>query len=366
MAHVVLGHELNLHIGLERESLRRCVNKFSESLTKRESVTMKRRNLNALLAASLLGGAPSVQAQNTERVWPSKPVRFINCFPPGGPNDLMARAVASVLQKDFGQPFVVEYMPGAGGNIGAAAVARADPDGHVWLWGIDTTFTVNPHIYPKLPFKLGTQPGDLKPLVIVGSSGLLIGVNSDRGIKSINEFLEVGKTKGLSLSNGGAGSPGHLAAEVLAETGFKVTHVPYKGNTAAVTAVLSGEVDGGILATPGMLPHIASGRVNALAVTSKQRSSLAPEIPTVNELGFKDLELQVYYLVAIPAAVPDPVFSFMQKTVQKILRSPSFKEVLGKLDIKLENTSTEIANVGLFLQSMRYAKVVKATKMKVE
>jgi tripartite-type tricarboxylate transporter receptor subunit TctC len=214
----------------------------------------------ALLAAS---AAPLALAQDG---YPNKPVRFVNNFPAGGPSDLLARSVANVLQETLKQSFVVENKAGAAGNIGAADVAKSPADGYTVLFGIDTTFTVNPHLYGSMPFKRS----DFKPVVVMASSGLLVGVNPGTGIKNLAGMVDMAKTKGLNFSSAGSGSPGHLAVEVIKEaTQAKITHVPYRGNTPAVTAVLSGEVDGGVLATPGMLPHVQTGKITALAVTSR-------------------------------------------------------------------------------------------------
>lgn len=250
------------------------------------NITALRLSL-ALIAAAT---APLASAQDS---FPNKPVRFVNNFPAGGPSDLLARSVAAVLQETLKQPFVVENKAGAAGNIGAAEVAKSAPDGHTVLFGIDTVFTVNPYLYNNMTFKTA----DFKPVVVMASSGLLVGVHPGTGIKTLAGMIEVGKTKGLNFSSAGSGSPGHLAVEVIKEaTPAKITHIPYRGNTPAVTAVLSGEVDGGVLATPGMLPHVQAGKITALAVTSRQRSRLAPELPTVAEAGLKALEQEVLYL----------------------------------------------------------------------
>jgi tripartite-type tricarboxylate transporter receptor subunit TctC len=310
---------------------------------------------------------PVIFAQERAANWPTKTVRFINSFPPGGPSDLLARSVADILQKQFNQSFIVENKPGAGGNLAATELARTTADGHTLFWGIDTTFTINPYIYPNLPFRLAlNQEGNLKPLVIASSSGLMVGVHPSRGINSLSELIAVGKSKGLTMSNGGSGSPGHLAAEVFAETGVKVTHVPYRGNAPAVAALLSGEVDAGILATPGLLPHVRSGKITALAATSRQRSRLAPTIPTVSELRMRELETEVYYLVVVPTATPEPIYNAMLKAIQAALVTPQVKQLMNNMDMNLENTTGVVANAGLYVLSKRYEKTVKVTQMKVE
>jgi tripartite-type tricarboxylate transporter receptor subunit TctC len=234
-------------------------------------MTARRAFLGLALAAAF--ATPALHAQGT---WPTQTVRFVNNFPAGGPSDILARSVSQVLQEQFKQSFVVDNKPGAAGNIGAADAAKAAGDGNTLLFGIDTTFTINPHLYPNQGFK----QTDLKPVIIMASSGLLIGVNPSTGLKTLQQLVDQSKTKTFNFSSAGSGSPGHLAVEVFAEaTKHKLSHIPYRGNTPAVTAVLSGEVDGGTLATPGMLPHVKAGKITALAVTSRQRSALAPGSP---------------------------------------------------------------------------------------
>lgn len=311
----------------------------------------------ALLAAS---AAPFALAQDS---YPNKPVRFVNNFPAGGPSDLLARSVAQVLQETLKQPFVVDNKAGAAGNIGAADVAKSAADGYTVLFGIDTTFTVNPHLYGNMPFKRN----DFKPVVVMASSGLLVGVNPATGIKDLAGMIQAGKTKGLNFSSAGSGSPGHLAVEVIKEaTQAKITHIPYRGNTPAVTAVLSGEVDGGVLATPGMLPHVQTGKITALAVTSRQRSRLAPELPTVAEAGLKSLEQEVLYIAMVPAATPDAVVQMLQKGIIEALKRSDLQARMATLDLFFEGLTGAQASQRIDALYNRYGPIVKATGMKVE
>lgn len=322
-------------------------------------MTARRRALLGLALAAAFA-APTLHAQNT---WPTQTVRFVNNFPAGGPSDILARSVSQVLQESLKQGFVVENKPGAAGNIGAADVARAAGDGNTLLFGIDTTFTINPHLYPNQGFKVS----DLKPVIVMASSGMLIGVNPATGLKTLAQLVEQSKGKAFNFSSAGSGSPGHLAVEVFAEaTKHKLNHVPYRGNTPAVTAVLSGEVDGGTLATPGMLPHVKSGKITALAVTSRQRSGLAPEIPTVSELGLKSLEQEVLYVVMAPASTPDALVQQMAKAIGDALQRPDVKARLANLDLFHEGLAGAAAARRLSELNARYGQLVKATSMKVE
>jgi len=317
--------------------------------------------MKRLLAAAVVAACASSFAQ--AQSWPTKSVKFVNNFPPGGPSDLIARSVADVLQKQFNQPFVVENKAGASGNIGADAVAKAAPDGHTVLFGIDSTFTVNPHIYKGMPFK----PADLRPVMVMASSGLLVGVHPSTGFRTLKDLVTAAKANPVTFSSAGSGSPGHLAAEVFTEaTGAKITHVPYKGNTPAVTAVLAGEVNGGALATPGMLPHVKAGKITPLAVTSRLRSTLAPEIPTVAEAGLPQLEQEVLYLAMVPAATPEPVVQAIQKAMTDALARADVRARLDNLDLHYEGLAGAAAGKRLAELSDRYGKVIRVTGMKVE
>ncbi len=314
--------------------------------------------LLSLCLPALFACAPAMAQDN----YPSKTIKIVNNFPAGGPADVLARSVGQVLAEKFKQAVIVENKPGAGGNIGADAVVKSPADGHTLLFGIDTTFTVNPHIYGKsMPFK----NRELKPVVIMTSSGMMVAVNPATGIKSMKDFIAVGK--GLNLSSAGSGAPGHLAAERFTDAvQIKINHIPYKGNSPAVTAVLSNEVDGGVLATPGLLPFVRSGKITGLAVTSAKRSRLAPELPTVGELGLKELEQEILYLAMVPSATPDAVVQKLQAGILEALKRPELENRLLNLDMVLEGQTGSEAAKRLADASERYGKLVRATGMKVE
>lgn len=316
--------------------------------------------MRRLLVAAGLGLLASTAAAQG---FPTKQITVVNNFPPGGPSDMIARSVADVLQKRFKQPVVVENKPGAAGNIGAAQVARSAADGYTVLIGIDTTFTINPHIYKGLPFK----PADFKPLMVMASSGMMVGVHPSTGFKTLAELISAAKSKDVTFSSAGSGSPGHLASALFHDaTGMQITHVPYKGNTPAVTAVLSGEVNGGVLATPGLIPHVQAGKITPLAVTSRQRSSLAPEVPTVAEVGHKVLEQEILYVAMLPAATPDAVVQTLQQAFTDALAQPEVRQRLANLDLFYEGLTGDAAAKRLADLSARYGRVIQATGMKVE
>jgi len=317
--------------------------------------------LGGLLAALAL--LPLGASAQTPAGLPGHAVKFVNNFPPGGPSDIIARSLSAELQKSLKQTFIVENKPGAAGNIGTDVVAKSAPDGYTILMGIDTTFTINPYIYKSLPFKTT----DFRPLMVMASHGLLVGSHPATGFSNLADLVKAGKGKGVTLSSAGSGSPGHLAAELFHEsTGMKITHVPYKGNTPAVTAVLSHEVDGGALATPGMLPHVKAGKITALAVTSRQRSRLAPEVPTVAEAGFKGLEQEVLYVAMVPAATPDAAVQTLAKAMTDALAQPDIRQRLIDLDLQAEGLTGAAATQRLTALAQHYERVIRATGMHVE
>lgn len=317
------------------------------------------RFIAALAAVLVLGAAPA-QAQAP---YPSKPVRIVVNFPPGGPLDVLARALAEAAQKELKQPFVVDNRPGAGGNLGADQVAKSVADGYTVLLTIDSTFTINPALYPSMPF----AAKDFKPLMIFASSGLTFAVNPAVKAKTLAELVALGKIEPITFASAGNGSPGHFAAEIFGEhTGAKVSHIPYKGNAPAVMALLSGEVQAGILATPGLLPHLQAGKLRALATTGTRRSPMLPQVATVGELGLKDLEFEVLYLAMVPAATPEPVLQTLRQALQAALAAPEMQARLASLDMLALGESGAAAAKRLEANAARYGRVVKATGMKAE
>ncbi|MFV0672435.1 Bug family tripartite tricarboxylate transporter substrate binding protein [Variovorax sp. tm] len=325
-----------------------------------------RRRLAAALAACAalaFGAAAPVQALAADAPYPTKAVRLLVNFPAGGPIDILARALADAMQKDLKQPFIVDNRPGAGGNIGADLVAKSPADGYTVLLGIDSTFTINPHLYASMPF----AAKDLKPLMIFSSSGLAFGVAPGVKAKTLPEFIAQAKTEPATFSSAGNGSPGHIAAEIFAsDTGAKITHVPYKGNAPAVLALMGDEVQAGILATPGLLPQVQSGKLRALAVTGKQRSPLLPQVPTVGELGLKGLEFEVLYVSMLPAGTPEPVAQTLRTALQKAMALPEIKSRLATLDMVPLGETGAAASEHLAANQARYGRIVKATGMKVD
>ena len=222
--------------------------------------------------------------------WPQRPIKVVIPFPPGGPSDLVMRTAAEKILANLKQPIVIENQPGAGGNIGAANVARAAPDGYTFLFATDTLLTVNPHVYKSMPFKLD----DLKPISVLSSFSQTLVCNPSLGVKTVSELIAKSKTTSLSYASGGAGVPGHLSTELLLSmTGMQMTHIPYKGPAPAMQDVLANQVPCGLLAGPTVLPHVRSGKLTALAVSGQGRSPTLPEVPTIAEAGVKGYEAEL-------------------------------------------------------------------------
>ena len=310
-----------------------------------------------MFAAAMSGRAFSQQG------YPGRPIRLISPFPPGGPSDSVARVLGNKINASLGQPLIIEYKAGAAGNIGADFVAKSAADGYTLLMTIDTPFTVNPALYPSMPFK----PSDLKPVSIIASSSLMFAAHPKLGVGTVAEFLDVAKKREVNFSSAGNGSPGHVAAAMLAEkTGAKINNIMYKGNTPAVLAIVSGEVEAAIVATPGLLPHVQAGKLKALAVTSTKRSPMAPDVPTTAEAGIGGVEFEVLYLMMAPAATPAPIIAILQREISAALALPDVQETLRASDLTILNETGTAADARLARNRERYAVTIKNTGMKFE
>lgn len=277
----------------------------------------------ALLAMCATSASALAQA------WPQRPIKVVIPFPPGGPSDLVMRTAAERILVNLKQPIVIENQPGAGGNIGAASVARAAPDGYTFLFATDTLLTVNPHVYKSMPFKLD----DLKPISVLSSFSQTLVCNPSLGVKTVSELIAKSKTTPLSYASGGAGVPGHLSTELLLSmTGMQMTHIPYKGPAPAMQDVLANQVPCGLLAGPTVLPHVRSGKLTALAVSGLARSLSLPEVPTMDEAGVKGYEADFSLILIAPKQVPDDIAAKFRLAVVDALRTPEATERLKASD----------------------------------
>lgn len=289
------------------------------------SPAYRAKSLTFVAALLVVCASSSALAQ----AWPQRPIKVVIPFPPGGPTDLVMRTAAEKIQTILKQPVVIENQPGAGGNIGAATVARAAPDGYTFLFATDTLLTVNPHVYKAMPFKLD----DLKPISVLSSFSQTLVCNPSLGVKTVAELIAKSKTMPLSYASGGAGVPGHLSTELLLSmTGMQMTHIPYKGPAPAMQDVLANQVPCGLLAGPTVLPHVRSGKLTALAVSGHLRSPSLPEVPTMDEAGVKGYEADFSLILMAPKQVSDEIVAKFRQAVVDALRNPEATERLKASD----------------------------------
>jgi len=285
---------------------------------------MRRGLLAAALA--LAGFVPAAYAQN----YPIKPVKVIVNFPPGGVADVLARLVAAPLQDALGQPVVVENRAGSGGNIGADAVAKSPADGYTLLMSSGGTVSVNPHIYPRMPFD---PAKDIVPVASVARVAVFLVAKPTLPVNTTQELISYLKANPGKLSYGspGNGSSPHLAMEMFKSmTGTFVVHVPYRGAAPALNDLLAGQID--FAFDPGIgLPHVRAGRLKLLAVGSPKRSPLFPDVPTVEEAGLKGFDADTYFGFYAPAGTPAAVITRLNTEINKILATPAVRERIAGL-----------------------------------
>jgi len=274
------------------------------------------------LAALLVALGPALAA--AQGSYPAGPVKVVVSTVPG-PLDTFARIICEKLSAALKQPFVIENKAGAGGNIAAEVVKAAPPDGQTLLFALDTTFTVNPGLYKaKLPFD---PVKDFVPVAVPVTYGQMLTVNPAVAAKNVNELLALSKTKPLTYASGGNGSPSHLVAAYFYSTaGANLTHIPYKGTGQSVIDVIGGRVDSLFAVTSGVLQHVKESKLRALAVSSAQRSVLAPDVPTIAELGYPGFDVQFAYVLMAPAGTPDDVVKKLAAEVQKAMAAPDVME----------------------------------------
>jgi len=296
----------------------------------------------SLLAASALLVSTTGASLAQSVGYPSRPVNVIVAFPPGAPNDFIVRLIGEPFNAAMKQPLIADNRPGAGGNLAAELVARSPADGYTLLATIDTVVTINPHLYKKLSFK---ADADLRPVIYLANTAQTLVCNPAVPVKTVAEFVAYAKTHDLNYASGGQGTPGHLSAELfIAATGLKMTHVPYKGPGPATQDVIGGQVPCGFLATPVVMPHVKSGKLNALGVTSSKRVPIAPEVPTIAEAGVPGYEASFGEMLLMPKGTPDAIVKYVNETIGNILKQPEVRERMLASDLEfVPNTPAEAA-----------------------
>ncbi len=321
----------------------------------------------------VLGAALLPLASTAQPAWPAKAVRIVVPFAAGGTTDILARALAPELQRAFGQPVVVENKPGAGGNNGAADVAKAAPDGHTFLMGTVGTHAINASLYSKMPYD---HVKDFVPVTLVAGVPNVLVMNpvhaQQNGIDSVPALIEFARKRPgkLNMASSGNGTSIHLAGELFKTmTGTFMLHLPYGGSGPALIDLISGNTDLMFDNLPSSLPHIKSGRLKALAVTSAARSSALPELPTVEEAGgaaLKGYEASSWFGLLAPAGTPMEIVNRVQTETAKALGSPAIKERLQSQGaVPSGMTSAEFVR-HIAAETAKWAKVVKASGAKVD
>ena len=266
--------------------------------------------------------------------YPNKPIKLIVPFPPGGPTDIVARPLAQMLGESIKQSVIVENKGGAGGSVAADFVAKSPPDGYTIMVGTVGTHAINGSLYRQLPYDMTK---DFTPIALVASAPLVIAVPASSNIKTLADLIKEAKAKPdfIAFGTAGNGTPGHLTGALFeTATKTKLKHIPYKGSAPAVTDLLGGQIPLMFDPIQSVLPHIQSGKLIALAVTSKTRSPLLPNVPTVAESGYPNFESTAWWAVFGPAKLPENVTNTLTTQVQKIASSAGFREKLGNVGVQ--------------------------------
>ncbi|SDJ75821.1 tripartite tricarboxylate transporter substrate binding protein [Variovorax sp. OV700] len=314
-----------------------------------------------LLRLSALAMAMAIAPSAFAQTWPAKPVRLVAAFPPGTPGDVIARLIQPALQAAWNQPVVIENKTGAGGNLAAGEVAQAK-DEHTLLVGPDTILTINPHLYRKLSFNLRSS---LKPVTYFASFNQTLVCNPAAEITSLAKFVQLPPTR--LYASGGAGTPSHMAMEMLlATSGTKLTHVPYKGPGPAAQDVMGGHVDCGFIVSSIVLPHVQSGRLRAIAVSGKERSGLLPEVPTVAESGHPGFDATFFETLMAPSSLPVATVEKIQRDVRAALQAPAVKARLAEMDLRVEGYSTQEAQRRSQEDFAKWGAVAQRTQLQLD
>jgi tripartite-type tricarboxylate transporter receptor subunit TctC len=296
--------------------------------------------------------------------YPSRPVRVVVGFPPGGGTDILARVLSPRLSEYLGQPFVVENRPGATTNIASDLVAKSAPDGHTLLF-TTSALAINMSLYKNLPFD---ALRDFAPISVFAESPNLLVAHSSAGA-TVKELLAQAKAKpgAMNYSSAGSGTSQHLAGELFkARTGTYIVHIPYKGTAASLTAVIAGEVHFSFANVPAILGHVRSGRLKALAVLAPRRSDLMPDVPTMEEAGVTGVEVPVWYALLGPAALPRDIVKTLNDATVRAARSPDLRQKLVEQGADpVGNTPEEFSKL-LREEVAKWAEIVRVSGAKAE
>jgi len=317
-------------------------------------------NAIALLGICIAAGV----AQAAESAYPTRPVRLVVPFPPGGGVDATARIIAPKLSESMGQYWVVDNRSGAGGNLASEIVARANPDGHSVLLALDTMLTANPILY-KMPFSVEK---DLKPVVILAVSDQIVVVHPSVAANTLKEFVALAKQKpgAFRHGSGGMASSNHLAAEQFKKVaGIDVVHVPYKGAGPSIAAVLAGEIHMNISSTASTIGFIKAGRLRALASTGARRGAL-PELPTIAESGYPGFEAIQWYGLVVPGATPKSIVARIHKDSVKALENAQVRASMERLGLQQDPSTPEALVVRIKKETAKWSAIIKDAGIRIQ
>lgn len=319
------------------------------------------RVCKSALATVLLIAAGAAAAQT----YPSRPIRWIIPFPPGGAMDVMARALAPKLSESLGRPVVTENRPGAGGSIGSELVARSAPDGHTMLI-VSVGHAVNPSLYPKMAFD---PVRDFEPVTQVAVVPNVLVVHPSVKAGSLAELVALAKAQPgkLTYASAGNGTSVHLAGELFAAmAGVEILHIPYKGSSPAVTDLLGGQVSMMFDSITSAKPHIVSGKLRALGVTSAHRSTALPNVPTVAEAGIKGYEVSPWFAVFVPAKTPKAVVDRLHAEITKALKLPDVRERLAGIGAEPVGSSPAELAAHLQRETARWSAIIRERSIRAD
>ncbi len=300
------------------------------------------------------------------QTYPIRPIRWVVTYPPGGPTDVVARAIGAKLTEAWGQQIVIDNRAGAGGVIGTDIAAKAVPDGYTLLFGTSAGLTINPALNSKLPYD---AVKDFAPVSLLVLNPQILVVHPAVPVNSVKELIALAKARPgqLNYASVGLGSPNHMGMELLkALTGIDIVHVPYKGTGPAITDLLGGQVQVMFNSMPSVIPLVASGKLKGLAVGSVQRSPAVPDIPTVAEAGVPGFENVTWYGMFAPAKTPHDIIVKLNKQVVQILASPEMAQRLASQGAEPRSSTPEELTKFMRVESERWKKVIKTAGIKVE
>jgi tripartite-type tricarboxylate transporter receptor subunit TctC len=300
----------------------------------------------------------------TAQDYPTKPIKLIVPFPPGGGTDISARTLANKVSESAKWTFVIENKPGAGGNLGVEQAVRSAPDGYTLVIGQTSNLAINPALYAKLPYD---PLKDLSPIALIVSAPVVLVVTADSKFRSLADLLAAAKGGTITYASPGNGTVSHLAGELLQRaSGAKLTHVPYKGAAQALTDTLGGQVQSFMSSVPSALAHIKSGRLRALAVSSAARSPELPGTPTIAESGYPGFEASTWYGLLAPAGTPAPVISRLNGEVNRALAAKEVRERLASEGGETLGGSPAQFAAFLAAEHAKWGRVVRESGAKVE